>query len=464
MKHNCMLVDDDPMIRKTVKAALEDDGFHVKAVANGYEAIAHIRQKTKPYSVIMVDRNMPEFSGPEVIQALLALDPSLTIVGFSCDDSDEAHNSSLESGALHFIRKDLGHNKLLGILHRLCRDVEKRQKKLEAVPDSERKSFIASVGMAGISGHLAEVASLIHKMAPAQDTVLIRGENGTGKEQVARALHSLSPRRFGPFITVNCAAIPKSLLESELFGHEKGAFTGAGVAKSGLFVAANGGTIFLDEIGDMPASSQAALLRVLQSREVMPVGSTQTKKINVRVVAATNAPLEARIEQGEFREDLYHRLNVLPIKLLPLNQRREDIPALIWHFMSAENAKGGIQKTITDSCVEAMKKLPWRGNVRALEGAIIRMRLLSSAEDIDEGSLGFIDPAATVPPEDQTETDHESLKWRHLDEEHAMIMRALKDATNLSAAAASLGISRSTLRSRMKALKVKNPFNDPEDL
>ena len=465
VKHNFLFVDDDPLIRKTFKAALEEDGFFVKAVANGFEAIAHIRQKTAKYSLVLVDKNMPEFSGPEVIRAILDIDPTLTLVGFSCDPSDEAHNSSLEAGALTFIQKDIGHNKLIGILHRLCRDVEKREKKLGPAPESERQKLIASVGMAGVSEHLADVARLIHKLAPAQETVLIRGENGTGKEQVARALHGLSSRRLGPFIAVNCAAITKSILESELFGHEKGAFTGAGAAKSGFFVAANNGTIFLDEIGDMPASSQAALLRVLQSREVTPVGSSQTKKINVRVVAATNAPLEARIALGEFREDLYHRLNVLPINLLPLHLRPDDIPALIWHFMSAENAKSGVEMTITDLCVAAMTKLPWRGNVRALEGAIIRMRLLSGSDAITVDSLHLIDGEhQTETSRHHVVTDLEILKSRHLDEEYVVINRALREGDNLSAVATALGISRSTLRSRLKALKIKNPFNDSEDL
>jgi DNA-binding NtrC family response regulator len=463
MRHNILLVDDDLALRISMKNFLEEEGFFVKAVSGGDEAIAHIRQGTLPFSLALVDYHMPDLSGPEVIKTIREIDSKLTLVGFSGDDSDLAHNNSLDSGAMMFIAKDVSNNKLLGILHRICREVERREKKYAALPGSDRKSLIESVGMVGVSEHLAKVAGFICKMAPSIDTVLIRGANGTGKEKVAQALHELSPRRLGPFIAVNCAAIAKDLIESELFGHEKGAFSGASQANQGKFQAANGGTLFLDEIGDMPLAAQVALLRVLQSKEVIPVGSSQVKKINVRVVAATNAPLEDRITQGLFREDLYHRLNVLPINLVALDDRPEDIAPLVLSFLDKENRKRGLQKTITESCIRELEKRRWPGNIRALGNAVSRMHLLTEETLITEESLKFIKTdESDVSPPSGTSSDLELLRVRHTDEEIALVARTLDAAESLSAAAAKLGVTRSTLRSRLRALKIKNPFQESE--
>ncbi|HEY8272187.1 MAG TPA: sigma 54-interacting transcriptional regulator, partial [Pseudobdellovibrionaceae bacterium] len=238
MKHNILLVDDNEALRNSMSAFLTDEGFFVRAVATGEEAIALVRQKFIPFSMAFIDFHMPGMKGPEVIRQIKEHNSNLLVFGLSGDDSDDAHNQSLDSGAAFFISKDTTDAKLLGILHRNCRDIEKKTRPLEICKSSENIKLIESVGMAGASNSLAEVARLILKFAPSKESVLIRGENGTGKEKIARAIHQNSPRRLMPFIAVNCAAIPESLIESELFGHEKGSFTGAGKDRVGYFKAA----------------------------------------------------------------------------------------------------------------------------------------------------------------------------------------------------------------------------------
>jgi DNA-binding NtrC family response regulator len=279
LQHTILLVDDDPNIRSSMVAFLNDEGFAVRAVETGEEAIAIVRQGINQFSLGMIDFHMPGMSGPEVIREIKSREPNLAILGFSGDDSIEAHNQSLDSGAVFFVEKDIANAKLLGIIHRLCRDVEKRTKPVVLFTENANRKLIESVDMVGVSNALADTANLIMRFASSKETVLIRGENGTGKEKVARAMHKNSPRTLMPFIAVNCASIPESLIESELFGHEKGAFTGANRARVGFFQAAHGGTIFLDEIGELPMHLQATLLRVLQEKTIMPVGSNIAKKL-----------------------------------------------------------------------------------------------------------------------------------------------------------------------------------------
>lgn len=290
MKHNILLIDDDPAILSAMTAFLKDEGFFVKAVSNGPEGIALIRQNTIPISLALVDYHMPTMSGTEVIKEIRKLNKELTILAFSGDDSIETHNDSLDSGAIFFVAKDTADAKLLGIIHRVCREVERKTKPLVITSKNENYNFLESLGIIGISDKMAEVGKQLVKYASTNETVLIRGENGTGKELIAKAIHQNSNRRLQKFIPINAGAIPENLIESELFGHEKGSFTGATHDKVGKFQAANGGTIFLDEIGDMPFHLQVKLLRVLQERTVTPVGSNISKKIDVRIIAATNAP------------------------------------------------------------------------------------------------------------------------------------------------------------------------------
>ncbi len=328
MKHNILLIDDDPALRETMSGFLSDEGFYVKAVSSGAEGVALIRQQTIPFSLGFIDFHMPDMNGVEVIKQIRNYNSELSLLAFSGDDSIQVHNDTLDSGAIFFVPKETADEKLLGIVHRICKEVERKTKPLILSDESENCKLIQRVGMAGGSKQLAEVAKCILKIGPRAESVLIRGENGTGKEMIARAIHDHSPRRLQPFIAINCGAISENLIESELFGHEKGAFTGANEFKAGKFQAAHGGTIFLDEIGDMSLNLQVKLLRVIQEREITPVGSNNTKKIDVRIITATNAPLEDFIEQKLFREDLFYRINVLPITIPPLRERPEDIPYL----------------------------------------------------------------------------------------------------------------------------------------
>lgn len=460
MKHNILLVDDAESFRDSMRHFLNEEGFFVKAVPSADEALALLRQKTLPFSLALIDFHMPSIGGAELIAKIREFNKKLPLIGISGDDSVDAHNNSLRSGAMAFISKDIAGMKLLGILHRYCSELEQQQKPFEHIPNSERLSSLAKLKMVGVSDHLMHLAKQIERFAPTNESVLIRGENGTGKELVAKSLHQLSARQGKPFIPVNCGAIPKELVESELFGHEKGSFTGATHNKTGRFAAAEGGTIFLDEIGEMAPYSQTALLRVLQEKEITPVGSTASRKINVRVIAATNANLEQKIARGEFREDLYYRLNVLQINLKPLRERPEDITPLVMSFLDAEGATYGKRKEIAESCIREMSTMPWPGNIRALKAAISRL-YLNSGDRITEDDLGYL---GVSPSESEAAPicDHEMLLQEHRTEEQRLIQTAFQSSTNISEAAARLGITRSMLRSRLRALGIKNPFTERE--
>lgn len=466
MKHNILLIDDDHTVRESTKNFLEQEGFFVKAVATGEEGYALVRQKIIPFSLALVDYHLADERGPEIINKIRSFDSSLHLLGFSSDDSIKTHNESLDAGALIFVRKDTENEKLLSIVHRLCRDVERNTKTFSVQPSSANQKLIASVNMGGISSHLAEVSKIILKYAPSKNPILIRGENGTGKEKVAQAIHQNSSTPRGPFITVNCGAIAKDLVESELFGHEKGSFTGASAPRVGKFQAAQGGTIFLDEIGEMTPQAQVALLRVLQEHEITPVGSNIAKKVDVRVVAATNAPLENLIEAGRFRQDLYYRLNALPISLLPLRDRPEDIPPLVALFLKEANTSSGQKKEILESCVRRLQSLSWPGNIRELGYAVQRMHIMEEGPVIGEATFERalqIPEAATAGSGEAPLFDYEVWRIKTIEEERSLIRRSLQIALNLKDAATKLAISRSHLRSRMRALNIENPFSEKED-
>jgi DNA-binding NtrC family response regulator len=448
MKHNILLIDDDPALRESMSGFLSDEGFFVKAVSSGAEGVALIRQKAIPFSMGFIDFHMPDMNGAEVIKQIRTYNSDLSLLAFSGDDSVQVHNDSLDSGAIFFVPKETADEKLLGIVHRICREVERKTKPLIVSDQSENYKLIQSVGMVGGSNQLAEVAKTILKLGPRAESVLIRGENGTGKEMVAKAIHDHSPRRLQRFVAINCGAITENLIESELFGHEKGSFTGATEFKAGKFHAANGGTIFLDEIGDMPLSLQVKLLRVIQEREITPVGSNVTKKIDVRIITATNVPLEDFIERKLFREDLFYRINVLPITVPSLRDRLEDVPFLIEEFLKVANHKAKTSKIILESSVEQLMKLKWPGNVRELQNAISFMVNLSEGDHLDLSLLPSesLENRAAV----KKVKDYDSLKFKNQNSEKTLIEEVLKKAPNLSEAARTLGMKRSTLRDKIK--------------
>lgn len=447
MKHGILLIDDDVAYRRSAASFLESEGFFVRAVDNGNEGIALVRQQLFPFALALVDYHMPAMKGPETIHKLREQDSNLTVLALSGDDSILAHNESLESGASFFINKDIGDAKFLGILHRACREAERRTKPVIISPHNENQKLIASIGMVGVSEAMAEVARLVLKFAPSPDSVLIRGENGTGKERVAKAIHQHSTRRSKPFVAVNCAAIPEGLIESELFGHEKGAFTGAIRPRVGHFEAAEGGTIFLDEIGEMPKHLQATLLRVLQEKVITPVGSTASRKVDFRLISATNAPLETLISEKSFRADLFFRLNVLPITIKPLRERPEDVPVLAQSFLDKANQDNSEQKVLLASVAEELQKMKWPGNVRELEHCIRFLVNMSSGANLDSALLKARSDINTTK---KRPTDLATLKFTQMSTEKSLVVKALEQGGTISGAARILNVSRSTVREKMK--------------
>ena len=449
MKHNILLIDDSADIRISMKKFLEDEGFFVKAVATGDEGVALVRQGIIPFSLALVDFHMPDMAGDAVTKEIKKYNDNLCVLTLSGDDSADVHTKTLDSGASFVLSKITEDIKLLGVLHRICRDVEKRTKPLTIASGSEHRKLIERVDMVGASSHLAEVANLILKCAPFQQSVLILGENGTGKEKVAQAIHRNSNRRLMPFIPVNCGAISKDLIASELFGHQKGSFTGATENKIGKFQAAQGGTIFLDEIGEMPINLQVNLLRVLQEKAIVSVGSNEPKKIDVRVIAATNAPLEQMVKEGRFREDLYYRLNGFPIHLAPLNKRPEDIPHLASLFLTQANLEIKTNKILLQSTVDELMKMPWPGNVRELQNTIVRMVTLSDEKELSPAFLRNLMNGPTAC--DTKSKDLDVIRFKSIADERTVLEEILKNSSNISDAARRLGMSRSTLRDKIKS-------------
>ncbi len=450
MMHNILFIDDDRGILNSLKDFLENEGFFVKAVQNPDEGIALVRQNTIRFSLALVDYHFPGagITGADVIRKLREYDPRLKILAFSGDKTDAIHNLTLQSGAIFFLRKDTSNMRLLGNIHRMCQEVERETQPAQINSDAQGVELINKVGLTGVSNHQAKVAELVVLFAPQKDCVLIRGENGTGKEVIARAIHDLSPHARGPFVPVNCAAIAETLIERELFGHEKGAFTGATSYKPGKFEAADGGTLFLDEIGDMHYHLQSTLLRVLQEMSITPVGSTTVKQIDVRVIAATNAPLEENIKNGTFREDLFYRLNVLPINLAPLRERPEDIPLLAQVFIDQANHDYNSNKIPTQSLLEELKTYSWPGNVRELKHAITNMVIMSKGRTldtkiIDDKLKNEVKPIAAI--------DFEVMQFKAFQDEDRIIREALRRADYVVSKAARLAnMSRSTFCDKMK--------------
>ena len=381
-----LIIDDERAIRNTLKEILEFEGYTVEVAENGRAGLD--RALTGAYDLIFTDIKMPEMDGMEFMakyregmaQQNSEEAPVVVITGHgSVDTAVEA----LKSGAFDFIQKPLDLNRLL-----LTTKHALDHKSLIQETKVLRKKVGKRNQMIGESAAIERVRTIINKVAPTEARVLITGSNGTGKEVVAHLIYENSQRAKGPMVEVNCAAIPSELIESELFGHIKGSFTGAVKDRAGKFEQADGGTLFLDEIGDMSLSAQTKVLRALQENEITRVGSDKTIKVNVRVIAATNKDLKAEIEKGNFREDLYHRLNVIPIHVPDLKDRKEDIPLLVNHFVQQICAEQGWKvKSINDEAIQALQQHNWPGNIRELRNVIERLIILSgdtiTAEDVN---------------------------------------------------------------------------------
>ncbi len=386
MAFKILVVDDEPMALETTKLVLAPEtDLDVQTTNNPDEAYRRVRAEPNGYAVVLLDLKMPGKDGVTLAKQMLALNPYLQIVMNSGDLSRDALKRSYSAGVADFIEKDSDPNLFRMCIRQLCKKFEETAQEFQCTeaPD-ERENLIRSIDMVGKSQAMADVASLVLQVAPTDCNVLIQGESGTGKELIARALHKHSPRRLKPFVPINVGAIPENLLESDLFGHEQGAFTGANRAKIGKLKLADGGTVFLDEIGDMKLDLQVKLLRFLQEGEIHPVGSIRTEKVNARVVAASHIDLEEAVAQGKFREDLFYRLNVVKIEVPPLRARPEDIRPLIAHFQKAFGNHG---KTILMKTVHYLERYPWKGNIRELENELERLMTIVPAKRIEPEHL-----------------------------------------------------------------------------
>lgn len=381
-----LVIDDERSIRNTLKDILEYEQYEVELAEDGLKGLEKI--KAGEYDVILCDIKMPGMDGIELLEKLTDLSSDIPVVMISGHGNIDTAVESIKKGAFDFIEKPLD-------LNRLLITIRNAMDKSNLVSETKilKKKVIKKNEIIGKSEAIRKVTELADRVAPTDARILITGSNGTGKELVARRIHEMSNRSSGPFVEVNCAAIPSELIESELFGHEKGSFTSAIKQRKGKFEQANGGTLFLDEIGDMSLSAQAKVLRALQENIISRVGSDGAIKVDVRVIAATNKNLSEEIEKANFREDLYHRLSVILIRVPPLNERLEDIPLLANYFIQQICAEYGMPlKTITEDAIRELQKIEWRGNIRELHNVIERLIILCDKKITGADVLNYAAP------------------------------------------------------------------------
>ncbi|HEB89786.1 MAG TPA: sigma-54-dependent Fis family transcriptional regulator [Deltaproteobacteria bacterium] len=474
---NVLVADDEPSIRFVLGEVLESLGHHVVAVEDGDAALAELMRET--FDLAFLDIRMPGPTGIEVLQQCRASGNDVAIVIITAQNLLENAVESMKAGALDYLVKPFAIAEVKALAEKAL--------STRALKD-EVRSLRRAVGRAvvpggdrlvGSSRPMLEIYKTVGKVAPRNVPVLITGESGTGKELVAHAIHAASPRAEQPFVAVNAAAIPRELLESELFGHERGAFTGATSSRAGRFREASGGTLFLDEIGDMPVDLQAKLLRVLQSGEVTPVGGRDAERVDVRIIAATHRDLDERVREGSFREDLLYRLRVVPMSIPPLRERIEDVRTLAQHFVeryAPELAEGPV--SLPEQTIERLERHDWPGNVRELENAIKRALVLSTNDVLSPDEFDFLEPRS---PAAGAETSLEELVVREVDRlldaggesirihqtiqqriEKPLIETVLERTQgNQIRAAALLGINRNTLRKKITELGIELTSRHP---
>jgi len=448
MKHRILIVDDEPGIRTTLSRALDLEGFDVRAAQDAAEALALVAAFTP--DLVLLDLCLPDHDGLWVIQQLRQTSSPPAIVMMSGHGTVDAALEATRLGALDFLEKPIGGERLMVTVRNALKLEQLDQRMGAVVRRSEQRN-----GMVGESPALKRVLDAVRLAAPTRARVLITGESGVGKELVARAIHETSRRCDTPFVQLNCAAIPETLVESELFGHEKGAFTGADRKRVGRFERADGGTLFLDEIGEMPIGVQARLLRVLQEGELERVGGNSTISVDVRVIAATNRDLRAEVEAGNFREDLFYRLSVIPIEVPPLRDRPGDLPALARHLLlkSCESHELG-PKDWADSGIAALAGHDWPGNIRELAALIDRLAILTPHEQIDGADVRAALPGAAklsssaLPEDGPLYAVLEAVERRILED------RIARFGGNMTAAARDLGLERSHLYKKVKRLGI----------
>jgi DNA-binding NtrC family response regulator len=437
-----LLVDDEEKILKRLGRALRDEGHDVVEATSGRDAQRHLGQRS--FDLFVVDNLMPGMTGLELIRELSqTMTPAERpqIVMMTAHGSTQIVREAFKLGVEDFLEKPFEVDELILLARRAVKHVRTETERQYLL--SERDADFNQYGLVGRSRVMQDVIHRAELVAQTKSTVLITGETGTGKEMVARLVHHRSAQREMPLIKVNCAAIPETLLESELFGHLRGAFTGASMTKRGKFALADGGSIFLDEIGTLTTAIQAKLLRVIQEREFEPLGSERTQRVDVRVIAATNRDLKQMVTDGKFQEDLYYRLNVIPIDIPPLRSRREDIPVLVQHFVEKHRGRTGKRiDRIDDDVVQALQKYDWPGNVRELENTIERAVVLTPGPVLTPASISLLGATSTPATGLPSLRLHHNLEWV----ERETIRRALEQAGGVKKDAAEMmGISQRAL-------------------
>ena len=451
MKARILIVEDEDKLRRVLELQLRSAGFEVELAGSAEDALKQVDRA----DLVITDLRLPGMSGLELLAAIRRQNTRTPIITMTAFGTVETAVEAMKMGAFDFLLKPFSLDHLTTVVNKAL-DVralqdENRQLKEEL---GRRYQFDNIIGR---SPAMQEIFATIDRVAPTRATVLLAGESGVGKDLIARAIHFHSPRCERPFVKINCSALPENLMESELFGYEKGAFTGANTTKPGKFEQADTGTVFLDEIGDVPASVQVKLLRILQEREFERLGSNKTRHIDVRVIAATNADLRAALEQGTFREDLYYRLNVVPLNIPPLRERKEDIPFLAEQFVKRlAPANGSAVRSITDAAIQRLMGYHWPGNVRELENVIERSLVLCSGTLLDAADIR-LDTSPRARRQEQGGA-YSLPEGMSLDEyEQAIIRDALERAGgNKSQAARLLGLTRNALRYRLTQMGIES--------
>jgi len=455
--NSLLIIDDEKSIRDSLKMILEYERYEVEFAENGEQGLSKL--SSQPFDLVLLDVKMAGMDGMEVLHRIRERNTDLPVIMISGHGTIETAVEATKLGAFDFLPKPLDRDKLLITIRNALQHatIAEENRRLQETLEGKRKIL-------GESASIKEVHSIIERVAPTDARVLITGENGTGKELVARAIHRGSKRGSNAFVEVNCAAIPAELIESELFGHEKGSFTGASAQRIGKFEQADGGTLFLDEIGDMSLQAQAKVLRALEEGKVERVGGTKLISVDVRVLAATNKNVPEEIEKGSFRKDLYHRLNVIPLRVPPLRERKDDIPILVRSFIEDVCSRNGMaKKTISDEGLSRLTAREWPGNVRELRNAVERLVILSPGASLDTGLLDA--PGSSTKGElDDLLGSSKTFQDFKDKAEAAFIKKQLElHKWNISKTAESLDIQRSHLYTKMKKYGLAREGEDDEE-
>ncbi len=449
MMNNIIIIDDEKDICESIKMILDYEGYQADYSTSAIEGLEKI--KNNFFDVILLDIQMPDMNGFEVLKKIRSFDENINVIIISAFGNIQNAIQATKLGAFDFLEKPIDRNKLLISIRNAISHSNLKRENVEI-----KKSILEEGEIIGESIIIKNILELIDKVANTDARILISGENGTGKELVARAIHKKSLRKDKPFIEVNCAAIPNELIESELFGHEKGSFTGAVQQRIGKFELANNGTIFLDEIGDMSQQAQAKVLRAIEEGKIERVGGTKNIDVDVRIISATNKDLKEEIDKGNFREDLYHRINVIPIFIPPLRERTEDIPLLVDYFLEQLSRKYNKTKPVfTEDAINLLKSLPWRGNIRELKNIIERILIIINKKEIHRREIEMIIPSEKVTIDGLINESNSFQEFKDKVEK-AFILKQLEiNNWNISKTAEILEIQRSHLYNKMKKYGIK---------